>query len=315
MGFFRSAPFAGLYEAGAGLVLPAFRKEGVNLSLLNYLYDLLAPALGIDEAWGEAVCNHLHMQRVTERFKFVETGLEIDLMPEETFAKEGTSGRVTSLVEFRCYVPSPQAVHLPSVYEKVLRSIYSWLDAQRTLHVSGDLPPAGSSTNASYKVFDFAQVARIEVMAAGEDFEAWLKELGSRYSRWKDKGDPGSSQPFLPMGRKRGGHTARAGLFFWSAPAALVWRRWAPDAKNHRPARVGEHQAIFRPGQGTAGNHQERPRGRAEASNRAVRKVAVGTQTPTHRRFTVARCWVRSRSSQPTSSALTWMTFALQTRR
>ncbi|MDR3557691.1 MAG: hypothetical protein P4L55_23285 [Syntrophobacteraceae bacterium] len=176
LGFFRSAPFAGLYEAGAGLALPEFRKEGLLLSLLHYTYGRLAMALGIDEAWGEAVCNHLHMQRVMGRFDFLETGLEIDLMPEETYAKEGrSSGRVTSAVAFRCYVPSPHAVHLPSVYEKVLRSIYSWLDARRTLHVSGDLPPAGSSTCASHKVFDFAQVARIEVMAAGEDFEAWLK--------------------------------------------------------------------------------------------------------------------------------------------
>jgi hypothetical protein len=175
LGYFRSAPFAGLYEAGAGLVLPAYRKEGLTLSLLHYMYDLLSPALGIDEAWGEAVCNHLHMQRITERFKFVETGLEIDLMPEETFAKEGTSGRVTSTVAFRCYVPWPHTVYLPSVYEKELRSIYSRLDAQRTLHVSGDMPPAGCSTSASHKVFEFAQVARIEVMAAGEDFETWLK--------------------------------------------------------------------------------------------------------------------------------------------
>lgn len=181
MGFFRSAPFPGLYEAGGGLVLADFRKEGLNQSLLHYTYELLAPALGIDASWGEAVCNHLHMQRVVRRHKFIETGLEIDLMPEETFSREKSSlGRVTSVVAFRCYVPEPHAIYLPSVYEEVLRSSYSRLDDRRTLQASGDAPPAGSVSSVSFEIFEFAQVARISVMAIGEDFESWMKELEAR---------------------------------------------------------------------------------------------------------------------------------------
>lgn len=178
MGFFRSAPFPGLYEAGGGLVLPDFRKDGLSQSLLHYTYELLAPAIGIDEAWGEAVCNHLHMQRVVHRHKFIETGLEIDLMPEETFSREKSSlGRVTSVVAFRCYVPGPHAIYLPSVYEDVLRTTYSRLDAPRTLHVAGDPPPAGSLSSVSFEIFEFAQVARISVMAIGQDFESCMKDL------------------------------------------------------------------------------------------------------------------------------------------
>lgn len=188
MGFFRSAPYSGLYEAGAGLVLPEFRKEGINQSLLNYTYEILAPALGIDEAWGEAVCNHLHTQRVVHRYKFIETGLEIDLMPEETFAKEGiSSGRITSLVAFRCYVPGPHAVYLPSVYENVLSAIYSSLDDRRTLRVSCDAPPADSSSSISFQIFEFAQVARIEVTAVGEDFESCLNGLEATILKGKTK--------------------------------------------------------------------------------------------------------------------------------
>ncbi len=178
MGFFRSAPFAGLYEAGAGLVLPEFRKEGINLALLHHTYEKLAPALGIDGAWGEAVCNHLHMQRVTERFKFIETGLEIDLMPQEAFARENSSaGRVTSLVAFRCYLPKPHTVYLPPVYENSLRAIYSRLDDRRTIRVSDKRPPEGSTSEASRQIFDFAQVARLTITATGEDFESFFREL------------------------------------------------------------------------------------------------------------------------------------------
>ena len=188
MGFFRSAPFPGLYEAGAGLVLPAFRKESVSLSLLHCTYEILAPALGIDEAWGEAVCNHLHMQRVVARHQFVETGLEIDLMPEEAFAREkSASGRVTSLVGFRCYLPCPHEVYLPPVYEEVLRTVYSRTADLRTLRVSEAGPPAGSSSSVSFEVFEFAQVVRISVAAMGEDFEAAIKRLEASISQGNAK--------------------------------------------------------------------------------------------------------------------------------
>ncbi|MGC8493368.1 MAG: hypothetical protein ACP5SH_16695 [Syntrophobacteraceae bacterium] len=181
MGLFRSAPFPGLYEAGAGMVLSELRKEGLNQALLHYTYETLSPALGIDEAWGEAVCNHVYMQKTVERFKFIETGLEIDLMPEEAYAREKSSaGRVSSLVAFRCYIPKPHAVYLPTIYEKVLRTIYSRLDDTRTLKASEAKPPAGSASDVSFEIFEFAQVVRVRVTTIGEDFEACFKKLETK---------------------------------------------------------------------------------------------------------------------------------------
>jgi hypothetical protein len=179
MGFFRSAPFAGLYETGAGLVLPQFRNEGLNHLLLRYSYEALVPALEIEEAWGEAVCNHVLLQKSSiERFKFIETGLEIDLMPQEAYAKEkSSSGRVTSLVTFRCFMPRPQAVYLPSVYKDVLTAIYCRLEEERTLNESADGPAAGSFSQASFEIFDFAQVVRIAVKEIGQDFESYFNGL------------------------------------------------------------------------------------------------------------------------------------------
>ena len=99
MALFRSAPYPGLYECGAGLVLPEYRQEGINQWMLYYVYERLAPELGIAGTWGEAVCNHVYMQKTVRRYKHIETGLEIDLMPAETYAKEkSSSGRVTSLL-------------------------------------------------------------------------------------------------------------------------------------------------------------------------------------------------------------------------
>ena len=178
MALFRSSPYPGLYECGAGLVLPEYRQGGINQLMFYYLFERLAPELGVAETWGEAVCNHVYIQKTCQSNKHIETGLEIDLMPAETYAKEkSSSGRVASLLVFRSYVPRPHTVYLPPVYEKALRSIYSALDDRRTIEVCGDTPPAGICSGASLEVYEFPQVARIAVTAIGEDFESYFNGL------------------------------------------------------------------------------------------------------------------------------------------
>src|SRR5208337_3316838 len=72
MALFRSSPYPGLYECGAGLVLPEYRQGGINQLMLYYVYERLAPELGIAETWGEAVCNHVYMQKTVRRYKHIE---------------------------------------------------------------------------------------------------------------------------------------------------------------------------------------------------------------------------------------------------
>ncbi len=178
MALFRAAPYPGLYECGAGLVLPEYRQEGINQLMLYCVYERLAAELGIAETWGEAVCNHVYMQKTVRRYKHIETALEIDLMPAETYAKEkSSSGRVTSLSAFRSHISRPHTVYLPTVYEKALRSIYSELDDRRTIEVCGGTPPAGTCSRAAWEVFEFPGVVRIAVTAIGEDFESYFNGL------------------------------------------------------------------------------------------------------------------------------------------
>ncbi len=178
MGLFRSSPYPGLYECGAGLVLPEYRKGGINMLLLNHAYERLAPELGLEATWGEAVCNHVYMQKTVRHYKHVEIGLEVDLMPAEAYVKEkSASGRVASLVVFRSYIPKPHTVYLPPVYENALRFLYCGLDDQRTLALSRADLPAGVAPHASFVVFDFAQVARIAVRSLGGDFEFYFNGL------------------------------------------------------------------------------------------------------------------------------------------
>jgi GNAT superfamily N-acetyltransferase len=175
---FRSSPFRNLYEAGAGLVLPDYRKAGINQLMLTHLYETIAPRLGVEEVWGEAVCNHTIMQKAVLQYKHVETGLEVDLMPAEAYEKErSASGRVASLVCFRTYRTRPHTVYLPKVYESILRTLYYGLDDGRTLGASEDRFPVGEASNATTEVFEFAKVARIGVTGIGGDFEPFYERL------------------------------------------------------------------------------------------------------------------------------------------
>ncbi|MEN6485035.1 MAG: GNAT family N-acetyltransferase [Syntrophobacteraceae bacterium] len=178
VGVFRSSPYPNLYEAGAGLVDPGYRSAGINLLMLHHAYERLAPALGLEEMWGESVCYHLHMQKALEHHRHVETGLEVDLMPAEAYAREKSApGRVTSLLSFRAYRSGPHRVFLPPAYEDALRFLYSGLDDGRTLEPSRGLPPGGTKSEVSLEVFDSARVCRIAFPAIGEDFGPCLGAL------------------------------------------------------------------------------------------------------------------------------------------
>lgn len=169
---FRSAPCHSLYEAGAGLVLKAYRKAGVNTQMLRFIYDQFVPAMpNIEETFGEAVCYHPYMQRTVDVARHVWTALEVALMPAQTYGKEkATASRVATLNGFRCYRPKPHRIFLPAAYEEVLRGIYGRLDDARQIAPAEAAPPAGTATQSELSLFDFAQVARVAVPVSGGDF-------------------------------------------------------------------------------------------------------------------------------------------------
>jgi hypothetical protein len=177
-----SAPFRSLYEHGVGLVLKEYRNTGLNKRLLDFLYTEFVPRNPhIEEVFGEPVCNHLHMQRAAETFKFVETAIEAALMPAETYDKEkSATGRVATLCAFRCYRPKPHRIFLPAPYEQELRMIYSRLDDTRDIVLSDTQAPDDLKSRAEVTVFGFAQVARIAVHEIGADFREHFAEIEKR---------------------------------------------------------------------------------------------------------------------------------------
>jgi len=176
---FRSAPYPGLYEAGAGLVLKEYRGAKVNFEMLRFMYDEFVPRMpNIEETFGEAVCYHPYMQRSVRSLQHIWTSIEVALMPSDTYGKEKTTAsRVATLNGFRCYRPKPHRVYLPASYDGTLRGIYGRLDAARDLVTAGPDPLPDLPSHIEVSQFDFAQVARIAVHSVGRDFAARLADL------------------------------------------------------------------------------------------------------------------------------------------
>lgn len=177
-----SSPCKSLYESGVGLVLKEYRNTGASTRMLRYLYEEFVPGrTNIEEVFGEAVCNHPYMQKSVATFRYVETAIEVALMPAEAYTKEkSAAGRVATLTAFRCYRPKPHRLFLPAAYDGTLRGIYGRLDDARDLGISAEAIPAGAATRMELEIFDFARVARIAVHEIGEDFRDSLSGLEAR---------------------------------------------------------------------------------------------------------------------------------------
>jgi hypothetical protein len=169
---FQSAPHKGVYESGAGLVLPAYRAGSIMTKLLEYSYRV-ADEVGVDCLFGEPVCNHTHMQKIGANHGFTVRALSVDLMPAATYVLEKRgSGRVSVTEEFRIHRPAPQTVFFPPTYSHIRDFLYEGMEDQRqALPSEADLP-IDIATQLSTQIFDFAQVARINVKEAGQDLAA-----------------------------------------------------------------------------------------------------------------------------------------------
>jgi GNAT superfamily N-acetyltransferase len=179
---FRSAPYEALYEAGAGLVLKEYRGLGLNKRMLEFVYEKWVPEQhGIEQMWGEAVCNHVTMQKAVIKLRHVEMALEVALMPAEAYTQEkSAAGRVAAVSAFRCYKPNPHTVYLPLAYESELQFLYSALDDKRDILIANQSLSDSAASQAEMTVFDFARVCRIAVQSVGSDFNTCIQELETK---------------------------------------------------------------------------------------------------------------------------------------
>ncbi len=175
---YRSAPNQDLYEWGVGLTLKEFRGSGIFNRIGDYLVNVAVPSLNIGMVFGEAVCNHVHSQKMVSRNGFSDVALEVALMPAQIYTREpGVKGRVAALLQFRTYKRRPHKVFLPAHYKEELHFMYADLDDTREFSVAVRPLPTGTTSKASLEVFNFAGVARMAFHEPGGDFEAKITEM------------------------------------------------------------------------------------------------------------------------------------------
>jgi len=182
MALFRSsAPFARLLENGLGLVLPDYRTSFAAFRLFKYTVEALPTIARMDAMFGEGVCHHLTVQKMIRIGDLRVAGLELDLMPAVTYAKEAALvSRVACLVGFKSLKDRPQRVYIPEAYREAVDFLLADLDIERELAAAEQPLPATVATRAQERYFDFAQVGRCTFMELGGDFAATAAAVEAR---------------------------------------------------------------------------------------------------------------------------------------
>lgn len=177
-----SPPNVNLYEHGQMMVRHDYRTTNIAAQLAQYSLEEIPARYGLEQIWGEAVCNHLVTQRMAAKAGFYATALEVDLMPAEAYAKafsrpRESGGRVSTLAVFRTFKSKPQTIYLPEVYEGPLRFLYSAGDFGHSFVRSSQALADEVATKGRIDTFASAGVVRITLAEVGKDFHAFMEKV------------------------------------------------------------------------------------------------------------------------------------------
>jgi hypothetical protein len=176
LALYPSAPCRQVWEIGAGLVATRARGAAKIGHLTEHLLKLATTEQLCQFVFAESVCNHTVTQRYTASMGFIETAMEIDLMPASAYSKEkSAAGRVSSILSFNNIASKAGSVRLPSFYREHISELYSRLALQREFQapIKETLPP---TTSCNKTTIEMAGLLRLVVEKIGEDFDDFLKE-------------------------------------------------------------------------------------------------------------------------------------------
>ncbi|MCK2088843.1 hypothetical protein MXC99_11735 [Thauera aromatica] len=191
-----------LYEIGVGLTLSGYHAAS---EIMRHIVAML-PSFGLAGIYGEAVCNHLVTQRFSYDVGCIETAIEIDLMPAETYRLlKNSVGRVSCLFTYLPFRTAPQTLHVPALYLDPVRFILDPVPGERRLVAAGSTAAGQEKAQVETRVFDFASVSRCQVVVCGEDIAARLADM----ERAADAQMCTTRQVFLNLGDPAVGQAAQ----------------------------------------------------------------------------------------------------------
>lgn len=171
---YHSTPSSTLLEIGAGLVAKEYRREGLVNQIAEFLLAT-ARREGLSRAiFGESVCNHTHTQKVLGGQGFVDTIIEIDLMPAEAYVQEQSAGgRVSTVLSFQVLEDRKSPIYLPERYREQLIELYNALSMDREFLQAPTEAPDHPGKVETFQL-DSAGLHRLFVEKIGHDLQSVL---------------------------------------------------------------------------------------------------------------------------------------------
>ncbi len=174
--FHSSSPFKGMYEAGQYIIQKAYRGGGTALNINHYVTRRCPEKYDVEAMYGEPVTNHTITQKMGQDEGWVETALEMDLMPAQAYASDETvKGRVATLLTFNIRKDRPHTLYLPQVYADRIKQDLTQLSFDRKLSAPRTETPELKKSRTLPEFFEFAGVGRLQVLKMGKDINAVIQ--------------------------------------------------------------------------------------------------------------------------------------------
>jgi Acetyltransferase (GNAT) family len=175
-GMFRGGQAKGVYEVGQLMVLKAFRNRQIGEKISDYIFNTLAPKIGVTTLFAEALCNHTISQKIVAKNNTHPCGLEVEIMPAEAFVAEGgVSRRVSLLMMFRMMQDLPHTVYVPEALHDFFKKRYELLGVSRKIECSVDAPT--SKTELTSAIIAGAGITKIMVTRIGSDLSKQITQI------------------------------------------------------------------------------------------------------------------------------------------
>lgn len=182
-GMMKSSPQDTICESGMAFVSPQYTKRGIFTSLKKRLIEA-AQEEGLRGVFSSAVAGHPYTQHANLKMGCIETGLEINYVPDNQKSVIEREGDVERQTVVNYFIPTthqrPVEVYIPAQHQQIAQETYKALGLERTIIEAKEygVERVETKLNIQHKV-EWNQT-HISIEVAGEDLYSELKKIINR---------------------------------------------------------------------------------------------------------------------------------------
>lgn len=170
-----------VYETGQYIVRKEYRNTRIAYELYNFINTVLIDEIDLDAMFGEPVCKHLVTQKMGVRAGYLETGVELELMPAEAYETDAnTAGRVSALLMLKVVRDMPHDIYLPEIYKEIVTRCTDSMRLARKIKPTAAQPFGMDGGLSSCRYHDHAEVGRLSIARCGSETARVVSDFESR---------------------------------------------------------------------------------------------------------------------------------------